>query len=184
MSVLEGLRNFIHQEIQRALDRRMRRLPCIVSAYNPSQHTVKVKLQPSGTETGWTQIEAPQVGWMVAPNIGDPGWLEFHEADRRAAVFVGSNHNDSFPPPQQIAAGEWFYKNKAGQSLYFKQDGSITATDKAGSTYQLDGTGNVAVTAKTQVTVTAPAINLGASGGALLPVLLSNNSPSTVLKAQ
>jgi phage baseplate assembly protein gpV len=183
MSVIESLRNFIHQEVQRALDRRMRRIPCLVSAYNPSQHTVKVKLQPSGTETGWVQIETPQVGWVIAPSIGDPGWLEFHEADRRAAVFVGSNHNDNFPVPQQIAAGEFYYTNKAGQSLYFKSDGSITATDKAGSVYELDGTGNVSLTATIGVTVKAPQINLG-DGGAMLPVLLSNNAPSTVVKAQ
>lgn len=135
--MMEGLRNQIHQEVQRVLDRRTRRMPCIVDGYRGDLHAVKVKLQPSGNLSGWVQIETDQVGLLIAPNIGDPGWLEFHEDDRRAAVFVGSNHNDSFPPSQQIEAGEWFYKNKSGSTLYFKVDGSVTATDSQNATVQL-----------------------------------------------
>ncbi len=125
---------------------------------------------PSGTYTGWVQIETDQVGLLIAPSIGDPGWLEFHEDDRRAAVFVGSNHNDVNPPPKQIAAGEWFYQNKSGSSLYFKSDGSVTATDKAGTIIQADGAGNATVTASAAVTVNAPEINFG-NGGTLLQLI-------------
>lgn len=121
------------------------RVACVVDAYNPEQHTVKVRRQPEDELTGWVQIETPQVGFMAAPNIGDPGWLEFHGDDYNAPVFVGSNHNDLFPPPQQIAAGELFYKNKSGSSLYFKKDGSVTATDKAGASWTLDGSGNFTI---------------------------------------
>jgi hypothetical protein len=135
---------------------------------------------------------------MIAPNIGDPGWLEFHEADRRAAVFVGSNHNDNFPVPQQIAAGEWFYKNKAGQSFYFKGDGSITATDsaggsvklangvvtstdKSGSTATLDGNGGIALTPSGgNVTVNGNLVvtdtfNIQNTGGVTLPCNVTGN---------
>lgn len=180
--MIEGLRNLIHQEVQRFLDRRTRRMPCIVNGYRGDLHAVKVTLQPSGTQSGWIQIETDQVGNLVAPNVGDPGWLDFHEDDRRAAVFVGSNHNDSFPPPVQISAGERFSK-AAGSTIYQKKDGSITVTDKHGTVIEADGTGNASVTAATAVTVHAPAINLG-NGGALQPVKLADNSVSTVLKAQ
>lgn len=146
----EALRNFIHREVLRVLDRRSRRVPCLVDSYNPSQHTVKVKLQPEGTLTGWVQIQCDQVGWQIAPNIGDPGWIEFHEMDRRAAVFVASNHNDLNPPPAQIQAGEWRYQPKVGSGtfVYFKNDGSITLEDKAGSQVFLDGAGNIALNPK------------------------------------
>jgi hypothetical protein len=198
--MMEGLRNIIHLEVQRFLDRRMRRTPCIVTGYRGDLHAVKVELQPSGTASGWIQIETNQVGLLIAPNIGDPGWLEFHENDRRAAVFVGSNHNDLNPPAKQIRAGEFFYQNKAGQSLYFKVDGSITATDDEGALVQLlngtftvsdkngttvsgDGTGTAAVKASVEINVTAPAVNIG-NGPPFMPVLLANNEPSKVLKAQ
>jgi hypothetical protein len=197
---IEAFRNFIHREVQRFLDRRTRRTPCIVDSYSGVTHTVKVKLRPEGTLTGWMQIQTAQVGLLIAPNIGDPGWIEFHENDRRAGVFVASNHNNNSPPPQTIEAGEFFYRNAKGQTFYAKNDGSITtsdgagasiamkagvvtATDKANTVFELDGQGDASVTATTTVTVKAPTINLG-NGGALLPVLLSNNEPSTVVKAE
>jgi uncharacterized protein involved in type VI secretion and phage assembly len=163
---IEWLRNFIHQEVQRLLDRRTRPMPCFVTAYNPAQHTVKVALQPSGTETGWIQVKqlatGAGFGIQAAPNIGDPGWVTFHEDDPRAAVFEGAVSNDLFPPVE-IQAGEAIVKTKWGSQLYFRQDGSvavndkdgaivnlnagtITSTDKAGSVTELDGAGNITMT--------------------------------------
>lgn len=155
---IEALRNFIHREVLRVLDRRTRRVPCLVDSYNPLQHTVKVKLQPEGTLTGWLQIQADQVGWQIAPNIGDPGWIEFHEMDRRAAVFVGSNHNDLNPPPVQIQAGEWHYQNDFGALLYFKNDGSILARDKSGSLFKFDGIGNLTISVSGDITITSASL--------------------------
>jgi type VI secretion system (T6SS) baseplate-like injector VgrG len=150
---MEPIYNIIHREVARVMAGYARRTPCIVDAYNPSQHTVKVRRQPEDTLTGWTQIETAQVGMLIAPNIGDPGWLEFHEGDDDAPVFVGSNHNDGFPPPQQIAAGELYCKNKWGASFYVKGDGSITATDKGGASIALDGSGNITLTGKAGQTI-------------------------------
>jgi hypothetical protein len=197
---IEGLNDRVHHEAQRVLDRRMRRTPCLVTAYRGDIHAVKVSVLPSQTGTNWISIETGQIGEVIAPNIGDPGWLDFHEDDRRAAVFVGSTHNDQHPVPQQIHAGERLIKLKTGQSLYFKLDGSITATDDEGAFVQLlngtftvsdkngttvsgDGNGIAAVTASVEVNVTSPAINLG-NGGTLQPVKLADGSVSTVVKAQ
>jgi hypothetical protein len=198
--MIEGLRNFIHQEVQRFLDRRMRKTPCQVTGYRGDIHAVKVMYLPSQTLSGWILIEADQVGSLIAPNIGDPGWIDFHEDDRRAPVFVGSNHNDLNPPPQQIHSGERLYKHKSGSSIYFRADGSVTATDDEGAFVQLlngtftvsdkngttvsgDGNGIAAVTASVAINVTGPAINLG-NGGTLQPVKLADNSDSIVVKAQ
>lgn len=180
---IEGLRNNMHAAAQRVLDRRMRKTPCEVTGYRGDLHAVKVKYLPSGDISGWILIETDQIGNLIAPNIGDPGWIDFHEDDRRAPVFVGSNHNDLFPPSQAINAGERLIKTSFGSSYYFKNDGSITMTDKAGTVIATDGQGNATVTAPTAVTVKAPAINLG-DGGSLQPVMLADNQPSTVLKAQ
>ena len=142
----EALLDIIRREIQRAMDRRIRRMPCVVDGYNPAQHTVKVKLMPSGIVTGWLLIETGQIGLQIAPSVGDPGWLEFHEADRRAAVFVGANHNDLATPPKSIQPGEFYYQHKSGSSLYFKADGSVTIKDKGSAVIELDGSGNIVTT--------------------------------------
>lgn len=177
---IEGLRNQTHREAARVMQRLTRRVPCIVDAYNPSQHTVKVKRQPEDTLTGWHPIETHQIGLLIAPNIGDPGWLEFHDGDPRAPIFVGAAHNDRNPPPKQIEAGELYYQNKAGQWIYIKADGSITtadgagaslvakggvltATDKANSTVVLDGAGNIAAQSNGTINATAPNIALTAA---------------------
>src|SRR6202040_32770 len=94
--------------------------------------------------------------------VGDPGWLEFHDGDTRAPVFVGSNHNDQNPPPKQIEAGELYYQ-KNGVSVYVKQDGSATLIDKANSTVALDGAGNVTIGASLQIKLQAPVIVLDGS---------------------
>lgn len=175
----EALRNLVHLEVLRVLDRRMRRVPGIVTGYDPDSFTVKVALQPSGTLTGWIQIEQLQTGngfgVQVAPNIGDPGWVEFHENDRRAGVFVGAASNEKFPPVP-IQAGEMLFKAKWGQSIYLKDDGSVTAVDGAGgslvlksgvatlvdaggASVQLDGTGNLLITL-------APGKSMQINGGA------------------
>lgn len=164
---IEALRNIIHREVRRVLDRRTRRTPCIVDSYNPQTHAVKVKLQPEGTLSGWMQIETDQIGLQVAPNIGDPGWIEFHEDDRRAGVFVGSSHNNPNPPPVQIAAGEWRYQNKSGSWAYFKSDGSITLIDKGGSIIAMDGQGDVTITA-TNIVLNGT-VTLGGAKGSGVP---------------
>ena len=58
---------------------------------------------------------------------------------------------------------------KVGNNSVIITNGTITATDKAGSTIVLDGTGNVRVSASTALSFTAPSISLIASsiiGGA------------------
>lgn len=162
MSQAEALRNIVHREVQRFLDRRTRRVPCIVDSYNAQFHAVKVRLQPEDTLTGLIPIETPQIGLQVAPNINDHGWIEFHEMDRRAGVFVGAVHNDQFPPRKQIAAGELYYQSNFGVSIYAKTDGSITITDKAGSVVKFDGANNITVTANGsgKITLTAQEIDL------------------------
>lgn len=180
----EALRNFIHREVFRVLDRRTRRTPCQVSSYNGQTHTVKVTLLPEGTLSGWMQIEEPQHGEMHAPNIDDFGWIEFHENDRRAGTFVAAVHNNNAPPPKQINAGEYYKEIKSGQSIYLKNDGSIAMVDAAGTSIVTDGKGSGVMTAKVEMTVNAPAINLSTGEGTTQPIMLADNTPSLIVKAQ
>jgi phage baseplate assembly protein V len=160
---IEAIRNIIHGEVLRMLADVRRRLPCIVDSYNPSQHTVRVRIQPDNILTGWMQIATAQIGLQIAPSVNDPGWVEFHEGEGDAGQFVGSAHNDLNPPPKEIQAGEAYYQNKSGSSLYFKKDGSVTAIDGNGSSFTMDGTGNVTQMAGQKITLEAPVIVLDGS---------------------
>jgi phage baseplate assembly protein gpV len=185
----ERLLNLVRREVERALARRARRVPGIVDSYDPDRHAVKVKLQPEGVLTGWLDIETLQIGdqcgVLIAPNIGDTGWVEFHEDDFNAGIFVGGSFNDRFKPAA-IAAGEMLLKHKSGSSLYFKEDGTVTVTDQAGSKVVLDGQGTANVFAET--------VNLGPEGSDFLKLVTDafeavfnshthpgNNQPPNVL---
>lgn len=146
----EAFTNFIHREVHRVLSRSTRRTPCVVDSYDPTTHAVKVRLMPDSVDgedpvvTGWVSLHplqaGNQFGWHMPPNIGDHGWVEFHEDDREAGQFVVATFNDQFSPIA-VSAGEWLYKNKWGSLINFKADGSVTIADKAGNTVIMDGSG-------------------------------------------
>lgn len=172
MSANEGLINLIHREVARVLDRRTRRIPAIVDSWDGNTYSVKVKFQPEGTLSGWIPMETTQAskgnsGHHIAPNINDHGWVEFHEDDREAAIFVAATFNDKFPP-FNIAAGEHYYKQpNTGATYYFKNDGSVTVTDKAGNSIVMNGTDTITVTAPN--IVLNGSVTLGGAKGSGVP---------------
>jgi hypothetical protein len=131
----------------------------------------------------------------MPPNIGDHGWLEFHEDDREAGQFIGAVFNDKFKP-LRTEAGEWQYRNKFGASLDWKKDGSTTYTDKAGNTIILDGSGTVTVANKNgNKVILDPGGNvqvipkgfvfLGGTGSdGIYDFVLTNSGPSINVKAK
>jgi lipopolysaccharide export system protein LptA len=77
-----------------------------------------------GAAPGSNQNQQPY-GNHMPPEIGEQGWLEFHEHDREAATFTHSSFNDQ-APPVMTQAGEWQYVSPWGHTFYHKQDGSLT----------------------------------------------------------
>ena len=157
MSEYEAFANMVHHEVLRVLHRNSRRSAVVVDGYDPKTHAVKLRLMPDSVDsnnpviTGWIPLKTEQTGngfgWHMPPNIGDHGWAEFHDDDREAGQFVSAAFNDKFQPVE-TKAGEWFYKNKWGALINFKEDGSVTITDKSGSTVTLDGTGTITIQGK------------------------------------
>jgi phage baseplate assembly protein gpV len=155
MSAHEALINFIHREVERAVARHTQRTPVVVDGFDPKTHTAKFKLMPDSEDTavitGWIPLQTQQTGnnfgWHMPPNIGDHGWLEFHDDDREAGNFVHASFNDQFQPVSSVQAGEWFYKHRSGSSIYYKSDGSVTITDKGGNTVVMNGTDTITFTA-------------------------------------
>lgn len=157
MSWHEALVNIVHREVLRVMHRNTRRTPVIVDGYDPITHAAKFKLMPDSVDTavitGWVPLHTPQTGnnfgWHMPPNIGDHGWLDFHESDREGATFTGAAFNDKFKPVV-TQAGELQYITKWGHVLYFKNDGTLTIKDKAGTnSIVMNGTDTITLTATT-----------------------------------
>ena len=154
MSVHEQLVNMIHREVVRVLHRNTRRTPVIVDSYDPATYAAKFKLMPDSVTTpvitGWIPLHTLQsgnnFGWHSPPNIGDHGWLDFHEDDREAGFYSAATFNDQFKPVQ-VQAGELMYQHKSGSQIYFKQDGTVTIKDKGGNSIVMNGTDTIKLTA-------------------------------------
>jgi len=136
-------------------------------------------MQQSGSSGAGQQANGSSqtYGWHMPPEVGEFGWLEFHEDDREAATFVASNYHDKWKP-METQPGEWQYVTKYGHTIYFKNDGSVTikngnkkaqSTGQAGSsdtqdskqsTINIDTDGNVTVTAHQTATITFNAKNI------------------------
>lgn len=185
----EDLINLIHAEVLRVLHRTTRRTPVVVDGYDKKTHSVRLKLMPESTEqkpvlTGWIPLHTMQSGnkrgWFSPPNVGDHGWLEFHDDDREAGTFTHAAFNDKFPPDDTVDAGELKYIHPGTETqIYFKKDGSITIRgqktnsqdnskqmlvfgadgsimmqDKSGNAkLKLDGSGNIIMDAATWTAV-------------------------------
>lgn len=79
----------------------------------------------------------------MPPEIGEQGWLEFHDDDREAATWSHSSYNDN-AKPVKTQAGEWQYISPWGHVIYHKQDGSLTikSGNQQQSQNQQTGTGS------------------------------------------
>lgn len=141
----------------------------IVSAYNPSTYCVKVKVQPSGVETGWLPIKTAWVGngWgmQAGPTIGDQVTLSFQEGDADAGVVLGSLYNN-VDQPMAVPSGELWIKHQSGSLLKFLTNGDVqlvTARDllaTIGRNLNATAAGFAHLTAATEITLAAPVINL------------------------
>ncbi len=102
----------------------------IVTSYDPKAYAVKLKIQPSDTETGWLPIKALQAGAdfgiFAAPNLGDQGVIEFENGDAQVGMVTGFVPSKQDRPPE-VAAGEILIKHKSGSFLRFNADGTITS---------------------------------------------------------
>jgi phage baseplate assembly protein gpV len=151
-----------------------------ISAYNPAKYSVKVLLQPSGVETGWLPIKTTWVGnsWgmQAGPLIGDLVTISFQEGDQDAGVVIGSLYNAQ-DVAMPVPSGELWIQHKSGSLLKFLNNGDVQITTSrdllanvgrdmtATVTRNLAATtgGYAHVTATTEVTITAPTVNITAA---------------------
>jgi phage baseplate assembly protein V len=117
----------------------------LVSSYDPDNYAVKVRLQPSDTETGWISITALMAGAgfgvYFGPAIGDQAVMAFQEGSVEAGVCLGFLPSDTAQPPH-VPSGEGLIQHKDGALLHFKPSGVV----------ELVAPGGFKVTANTAVT--------------------------------
>lgn len=100
-----------------------------ISAYNPNDYTVKVTIQPEGTETGFIPLSAIWVGnnlgAVFGPAIGDSVRLDFIEGSVQATVVGGRFFNNSARPPV-VQSGQAAIIDGQGAYVKLNNDGTIT----------------------------------------------------------
>lgn len=139
----------------------------IVSGYSPNKYMAKVKLQPSGIETGWLPIGSEWVGngWglFAPPSIGVMVEVDFFGDDRDVG-FIGKQLFNNEDMALAVPAGEFWLVHQSGSSLKFKNDGSVELVSSANLTATVGGSMNANVTGN--AVINAATIELKGAGGA------------------
>ena len=136
-----------------------------VTSYDPVNYAVKVKLQPTGEETGWLPVGSPWTGngwgFHAPPSQGDQVHIVFQEGDRLTPILAGRVFDDDHRP-LNVPSGEFHTVHKSGSLLQMTNDGNVTHTASqamtlnapAGATHnadtQINGTVNTSSTLATQ----------------------------------
>lgn len=159
---MHALINAMNERAQRALDRKATSTPGIITSYNPNTYSVKVQLQPDGTETGWLPLLSQQVGngfgIYCAPHVGELCHVVFSDGEVEAGVVAGLYYNNE-EVPLPVPAGEIWLVHRSGAFIKLNTNGQVLVQDKSGSTVEMlgDGTGTMSfaggltITANTQV---------------------------------
>jgi phage baseplate assembly protein V len=139
-----------------------------ISAYNPENYTVKVMLMPTMQETGYVPLAAPWVGnnfgAVFGPAIGDSVRLDFIDGRVEATVVGGRFFNNSALPPV-VQSGQAAIVDSKGSYVKLNNDGTISFNAATGmyfsaQTIAMQATQTIGLTAGTEATVSAPAIEL------------------------
>lgn len=142
-----------------------------VKSYDPAHYAAKVILQPDNIETGWMPVSSIWVGsgWGVyaPPSIGDMVEIAFVDGSIDAGIICGRLYNDQ-DKPAQVNSGEFWLLHTSGSFLKFTNDQKVSLNGQV----ELDLSGpTINITATSAVNVTAPAVNIGASGQSLLALV-------------
>lgn len=177
--MMNGVRNQMRAAAQLAQSNGEQAKIGIVTSYDPGAAAARVRLQPEdpdnpdATLTGWLPVASGWVGngWGIDAPVspGDQVEVKFLGAEIENGYIAGRFFSDSVRPTG-AKSGEFFLTHESGSRIKLTNDGRMLVNGAV----ELDATGPIInITAQTSVNVTAPAINLGASGQSLLSVITS-----------
>jgi phage baseplate assembly protein gpV len=145
---MRALLNAMSERAQSAIDRKATSTPGIVTSYNPNTYSVKVQLQPDGTETGWLPLLSQQVGngWGLycPPGIGDLVHVVFTDGEIEAGVVAGAYYNN-VEVPLAVPSQEIWWVHKSGSRMKFLTNGDV----------ELDTVGNLTANVAGSTTLTS-----------------------------
>lgn len=170
--MMEGLLNIVRREAQIVAERAAGGIRIgTVTSYDPATHSVKLALQPEGTQTGWMPLTAAGVGSgfgvYVGATDGQAFAAFFHEGDIEAGIIIGRLPTDQ-EPPISVQSGEVVIQSPTGSLVSLLKDGTVTVQDKGGGKIAFDGAGNITMAGKAGQSIAMDAsgnITLTPSGG-------------------
>ena len=144
--MIEGLLNQVRRAAEDSAQSQAVTRHGTISSYDPSNHAVKVELQPDGTLTGWIPLKASWVGngWgmFAAPQIGSAVEVSFQEADGGVGSAGLSFFND-VERPLSVPAGEFWLVHASGAFVKLTNDGALALGDGHGAQMLLPGDGTI-----------------------------------------
>lgn len=141
MSFLSGLaarfRNVMRQETQMAVSHLAFSRTGTVQNYDPDRHAVRVLIQPEGILTGYIPVKEPWVGngWgmYAPPSIGDVVDVEFLQGSKDSSG-AGLRYYSAKTKPLSVPSGEFWLVHKTGSLLKLHNDGSVEVSAKTNMT--------------------------------------------------
>lgn len=147
--MMRGMTNALTAQAQMAGNGRASVRLGIVSSYDPSNYSAKVKIQPEDTETGWLPIVSPWVGngWGIfaPPSVGDLVEVQFQEDGIEAGFICQRFYNDS-DRPASVPSGEFWLVHKSGSKLKFLNSGDVELESNANLKATVGGNATITVT--------------------------------------
>ena len=125
---MEGLRDLIQREIERALKRRGWPRIGVVDSYDPGRHAVKVMFPDEEKLSGWLPIGSAWTGngWglHMAPAIGAQAVVSYHDGDTNAG-FVSHQLFSKTDAPLSVPSGDMWMQHQNGCALRLHSDGLV-----------------------------------------------------------
>jgi len=125
---MEGLRDLIQREVERALRRRGWPRIGLVDSYDPNRHAVKVKFADEDKLSGWVPIGSAWTGngWglHMAPVVGAQVVVAYHDGDTNAG-FVSHQLFSRTDNPLVVPSGDMWLQHQNGNSIKLHASGLV-----------------------------------------------------------
>jgi uncharacterized protein involved in type VI secretion and phage assembly len=126
--MMDGIRDLIQREVERALRRRGWPRIGLVDSYDPNRHSVKVMFPDEEKLSGWLPIGSAWTGngWglHMAPVVGAQVVVSYHDGDTNAG-FVSHQLFSRVDIPLPVPAGDMWLQHQNGSAVKLHADGLV-----------------------------------------------------------